>query len=179
MKVHVLSSEHHTVKKEAAMQNAVTPNPSLFGKMLWLLRLPHLSGLKELATAGRKLVLSTAWWKASVIKGFSFCAGWWQFHDVFSELKEVERKKSFTNWRGSTNSAAISASPDEKPIRSVLSITSIRLGFLEGLILCLFYFLHGMFCWHCTQSQIKALVSWQWRGKSQALLWALNKCQGS
>lgn len=87
-------------------------------------------------------------WKASVIKGFSFCVGRWQYHRGFSELKEGERKKSFTNWRSSRNSAAISASHDEKPIkeRFVNYFCSLlyAVAFSERLVLCLIYLL----CWH-------------------------------
>ncbi len=151
--------------------------------MLWLLRPPASQVLNSSLLQAENLFCRQPVWKASVIKGFSFCAGQWQFHRVFSELKEGERKKSLLIDVVAEIQPPFQSAAMKSLLRNVLSITSAHFYtpwlFLEELICVLFISSAGMFCWHCTQWQIKALVSWQWHGWSQYLLWALRERQGS
>lgn len=103
--------------------------------------------------------------------------------------------ESFQSWKGERERKVllIDAVAEIQPpfqlgrmkslLRNVLSNTPAHFYtpwlFLEELISALFISFAGMFCWHGAQWQIKALVSWQWHGRSQALFWALKERQGS
>lgn len=103
--------------KRAPDANAVTPSSSLLGEKQRVPCLPPSQVLNGLILQAEHLFCWPPVWKTSVIKGFSFCARRWQFQSLFRAERRGERKKSFTNWCGSRNSATISLSCDEKPIR--------------------------------------------------------------
>lgn len=123
-----------------------------------------------------------------MIKGFSLCVGWWQFHSHFSrgkKRKEREKAKVLLTDVAAQMQPFQLASMKSRTFCSITPLTSTLCGFAifsffrRNLFASYLFPSAGTFSWRRTWRQIKAFVSCQRRGRASALMGDLKERQGS